>query len=116
MATTRRLHARQPLTSIVERGIADIKREQSLPLAFPDEVEVLAERVARTPRMPELDRTDIEFVTIDPAGSMDLDQALHVEPNGDGYRVHYAIADVGAFVTPGDAIDLEAHKRGETLY
>jgi exoribonuclease R len=47
---------------------------------------------------------------------MDLDQALHVERRGDGYRVHYAIADVAAFVRPGDAIDLEAHRRGETLY
>jgi exoribonuclease R len=47
---------------------------------------------------------------------MDLDQALHVDRAGDGFRVHYAIADVAAFVTAGDAIDVEAHKRGETLY
>ena len=32
---------------------------------------------------------------------MDLDQALHIERSGDGYVVHYAIADVAAFVTPG---------------
>jgi exoribonuclease R len=30
--------------------------------------------------------------------------------------VHYAIADVAAFVSPGDPVDLEAHRRGETLY
>src|SRR3546814_13642403 len=47
---------------------------------------------------------------------MDLDQAMFVERVGDGYRVHYAIADVGAFVSPGDPIDLEANRRGETLY
>src|SRR5262249_22072426 len=71
-------------------------------------------------RLPELDRTDIEFVTIDPPDSMDLDQALHIErnrdSNGDGYTVHYAIADVAAFVEAGDPIDVEARKRGETLY
>ena len=50
---------------------------------------------------PELDRTDIPLITIDPAGSKDLDQALHIERRGDGYRVHYAIADVAAFVEPG---------------
>ena len=33
-----------------------------------------------------------------------------------GYVVHYAIADLAAFITPGDPIDLEAHRRGETLY
>jgi exoribonuclease R len=47
---------------------------------------------------------------------MDLDQALHIERAGDGYLVHYAIADVAAFVRPGDPLDVEAHARGETLY
>ena len=116
MATTRRLHVRAPTAPTLEQGIADIKREQALPLAFPDDVEALAARVATAPRLPDLDRTDIELVTIDPADAMDLDQALSVERSGDGYRVYYAIADVAAFVTAGDAIDSEAHKRGETLY
>src|SRR5690606_29801901 len=30
--------------------------------------------------------------------------------------VRYAIADLGAFVTPGDAVDVEANRRGQTLY
>ena len=47
---------------------------------------------------------------------MDLDQALHIERDGEGYTVYYAIADVAAFITPGDPIDLEANRRGETLY
>ena len=47
---------------------------------------------------------------------MDLDQALHIERAGKGYVVHYAIADVAAFVRPGDPVDVEAHRRGETLY
>src|SRR4051794_36153858 len=66
--------------------------------------------------MPELDQTDIPFVTIDPPSSMDLDQAVHLERDGEGYVVHYAIADVTAFVSPGDPVDLEANKRGMTLY
>ena len=98
------------------QGIAAIQREMKLPGAFPPEVEAAATRAAQAPRLPDLDRTDIPLVTIDPPGSMDLDQALHLERRGDGYRVHYAIADVAAFVAPGDAIDAEAHRRGETLY
>jgi len=47
---------------------------------------------------------------------MDLDQAMHLERQGGGYRVYYAIADVAAFVASGDAVDAEAHRRGETLY
>jgi hypothetical protein len=36
------------------------------------------EAAARSPRLPELDRTDLALVTIDPVGSTDLDQAVHV--------------------------------------
>ena len=36
-----------------------------------------------------------------PAGSKDLDQAVGVVARGDGFRVHYAIADLGAVVAPG---------------
>ena len=47
---------------------------------------------------------------------MDLDQAMYLERAGDGFVVHYAIADLAAFITPGDPIDVEANRRGETLY
>lgn len=100
----------------LREGIARIRDELKLPSAFPAEVEALAMAAAAAVRMPELDRTDLPLVTIDPAGARDPDQALHVERRGSGFRVHYAIADVAAFVSPGDAIDLEAHRRGETLY
>ena len=83
---------------------------------FPPEVEEAAARAAAAPRLPDLDRTDLPFVTIDPASSLDLDQAVHIERDGDGYVVHYAIADVAAFVTAGDPVDIEANRRGETLY
>ena len=97
-------------------GIAAIQKELGVDPSFPDEVERAAEQAARHPRLPDLDRTDIPFVTIDPASAMDLDQALHIERHGTGYVVHYAIADVAAFVEPGDPVDEEANRRGETFY
>ena len=97
-------------------GVAAIQAEMEVTPDFPPEVEEAATRAAADPRLPDLDRTDLPFVTIDPASSMDLDQALHIERDGDGYVVHYAIADLAAFVTPGDPIDVEANRRGETLY
>nr|WP_139316040.1 RNB domain-containing ribonuclease [Cellulosimicrobium sp. CUA-896] len=72
--------------------------------------------VAGEPGASRADLRDLPFVTIDPPGSMDLDQALHLERDGDGFVVHYAIADVGAFVVPGGALDAEVHERGTTLY
>ena len=62
-----------------------------------------AEQAAAEPQLPDLDRTDLELITIDPAGSRDLDQALHIArgPSGE-FVVSYAIADIAAFVRSGD--------------
>lgn len=112
-----RVHARDEVAAKSLRdGISRIQSELEVTPAFAPEVEAAATRAAQGPRLPDLDRTDIPFVTIDPASSMDLDQALHIERDGSGYVVHYAIADVAAFVEPGDPVDLAAHERGETLY
>ena len=65
------------------------------------------------------DRTGLRFVTLDPASSIDLDQALAIEPPAGGDAdivLHYAIADVGWFVRPGDLLDREAFARGVTVY
>ena len=97
-------------------GISDIQAELEVSAAFPPEVEAAAAAAAASPRLPELDRTDLPLLTIDPPGSMDLDQALHLARDGDGYVLSYAIADLGAFITPGDPVDVEAHRRGQTLY
>ncbi|WP_431961213.1 RNB domain-containing ribonuclease [Actinacidiphila sp. bgisy160] len=85
---------------------------------FPAGVLAEAEQAARDPRLPGYDATDAPFFTVDPPGSLDLDQAMHlaVREGGRGYRVAYAIADVAAFVTPGGALDAEAHRRVQTLY
>src|SRR6476659_1894188 len=92
-------------------GIAQIQRELKVTPEFAPEVEEAAQRAAAAPRLPELDRTDLPFVTIDPASSRDLDQAVHLAREGSGYVVHYAIADVAAVVEPGDAVDVAAHER-----
>ncbi|TQL67868.1 RNB domain-containing protein [Nocardioides albertanoniae] len=100
----------------LREGIAALQAELGVSAEFPPEVEEAAAAAAAQPRLPDLDRTDLPFVTIDPETSMDLDQALHLAREGDGYVVHYAIADVAAFVSPGDPVDLEANRRGESLY
>jgi len=101
----------------LEPGLKRLRSELEVPVGFPPEVVAAAETAAKAPAPAErLDRTDIEFVTIDPEGSMDLDQAVHIAKNGDGYTVHYAIADVAAWVEPGGLVDAEAHRRGQTFY
>jgi exoribonuclease R len=93
-------------------------RDLELPRTFPPEVEAAAAAAADSvPSSERRDATDVALVTVDPAGAMDLDQALHIgERPGGGWIVHYAIADLAAFITAGDPVDLEARHRGETLY
>lgn len=95
-------------------ALSALRTELGVPETFP--AEALAE-AALPPRLPSYDATDIPLFTIDPPTSEDLDQAMHLSrrENG-GYRVRYAIADVAAFVTPGGALDAEAHRRVMTLY
>jgi exoribonuclease R len=62
------------------------------------------------------DLTEIPFWSVDPTGSRDLDQAIHLERRGSGYLFRYAIADLAAWVIPDGAIDLHAHQQGLTLY
>ncbi|MFF0340347.1 RNB domain-containing ribonuclease [Kribbella sp. NPDC004875] len=111
-----RVYFAEAVPEVFRASLQDIRREQEVPAEFPPEVTAAAVAAAANARLPELDRTDIEFVTIDPPDSMDLDQALHIERSGAGFTVYYAIADVAAFVQPGDPIDAEARRRGETLY
>ncbi|HEY2696400.1 MAG TPA: RNB domain-containing ribonuclease [Pseudonocardiaceae bacterium] len=93
-----------------------IRAEFSLPAEYPTDALVEAEQVLSADLGDREDATDLPLVTIDPAGAKDLDQALLVRRNGSGYRLDYAIADVGHFVHSGGALDAEARRRGQTLY
>ena len=113
----RRLTAPPELPPDLASGLAAIREELEVPGEFPADALREAEEAARAPLPPREDRRDIELFTIDPVGSMDLDQAMALSRRpGGGYRVDYAIADVAAFVTPGSALDAEAHRRVVTRY
>ncbi|MET3806473.1 exoribonuclease R [Nakamurella sp. UYEF19] len=93
-----------------------VRTRLGIPSDYPADAVSEAVAAAASPPVPPTDRTDLPLVTIDPAGSMDLDQAMHLETRGDGYRVHYAIADVASFVSPEGPLAKETWRRGETLY
>jgi exoribonuclease R len=103
--------------ALIQSSLKRLRSELEVPDVFPEDVVAAAEAAAKAPAPADrVDRTDIEFVTIDPEGSMDLDQAVHIAKNGDGYTVYYAIADVAAWVEPGGLVDEETHRRGQTFY
>ena len=132
----------------VARTLDALRAHYEVPTAFPPEALAEAEAAAgawaqdgpaRLLADGARDARDLELVTIDPPGSMDLDQAVLLErlpaqadhadqadtaagEAGDApepaavYRVHYAIASLATFVTPGGALDAELRRRGETIY
>jgi exoribonuclease R len=97
-------------------GFDEIRREHGIPIAFPADVGAALRAEAPGQRSGRADLRHIPFVTLDPPGSKDLDQALHLERAGAGFRVRYAIADVATFVVPGGALDRALHERVVTVY
>ncbi|VTX85225.1 Ribonuclease R [Actinomyces naeslundii] len=132
----------------VAQTLDALRAHYEVPTAFPPEALAEAEAAAgawaqdgpaRLLDDGARDARDLELVTIDPPGSMDLDQAVLLErlpaqadhadqadtaagEAGDApepsatYRVHYAIASLATFVTPDGALDAELRRRGETIY
>ena len=95
-------------------ALAALREAVDAPVDFP--AAVIAEAESATATAPDLDLRDVPFVTLDPLGARDLDQAFHLEKAGSGFIVRYAIADVPGFVVPRGAVDAEARRRGQTLY
>jgi exoribonuclease R len=102
---------------VLDTGLERVREQLQVPAGFPPEVALAAvEAAKRRPGGGHVDRTDRPFLTLDPATSTDLDQAFALERAGGDVVLHYAIADVGFFVRPGDPLDEEAWRRGMTLY
>ena len=100
----------------LREGLRRLRATLGVPGSYPAAAQAEAERAAASPTLPERDLTDLPFVTLDPEGSTDLDQAFHLSRRDGGYLLRYAIADVAAFVRPGGALDAETHARGQTFY
>lgn len=93
-----------------------VRAELGVTAEFPEQVTAEAAAAVDRHAADRADRRDLELVTVDPPGSLDLDQALRVTRDGDGFLVHYAIADVAALVEPDGALDAESRARGTTIY
>ncbi len=88
---------------------------------FSDEVERRAGKVANALSAKDyVGRTDLRdqmIFTIDGADAKDLDDAVSISANPDGsFTLGVHIADVSHYVKPGDVVDEEAFKRGNSVY
>ena len=62
------------------------------------------------------DLRDLDIITIDGEDAKDLDDAVYVEKNENGYKLLVSIADVSFYVKEGTELNKEAIKRGNSIY
>jgi len=95
-------------------------RKHELPFKFSAQAEALAAKFPPVPRPGDLggreDLRSLELVTIDGETARDFDDAVYCEKTSEGFRLVVAIADVSHYVRDGDALDLEARERGNSVY
>ncbi len=105
-------------------GLQAIAEQFKIPSEFPFEVIAAAQKSvekwnekSHTQKLHgRLDAMDLPLVTLDPATSIDLDQAFALRKQGDQIILSYALADVGQFVPFNGAVETEAWNRGVTIY
>jgi len=96
-------------------------RKHDLPHEFPQDVVAQARRLPKGVVKKDLaeDREDVRelpLVTIDGEDARDFDDAVYCQPEGRGFRLWVAIADVSHYVKPGAPLDREAYDRGNSVY
>ncbi len=95
-------------------------RKHALPFEWSAAAERQAKRLPPDVRPADLkgrtDLTNLPLVTIDGETARDFDDAVYCEPDGRGYRLVVAIADVSHYVRDGDALDADARERGTSVY
>jgi ribonuclease R len=88
-----------------------------IPFVFPEDVLAQAEASGAATMDHRVDLRPIPLVTIDGEDARDFDDAVFAEPDDEGgWHCIVAIADVSWYVRPGDALDREAYKRGNSVY
>ncbi len=108
-------HANDPGVDILS-----IIKGFDLPLEFSERVLNQAERVAKDVSAADMagrcDLRDLLMVTIDGEDAKDLDDAVSLYEDEEGYHLGVHIADVTNYVQENSALDREALKRGTSVY
>lgn len=95
-------------------------REHGIPHEWPAEIApelaAIDEEVSLEEKQGRVDLTQLPLVTIDGEDARDFDDAVYAKPEGQGFRLWVAIADVSHYVRPKSALDDEAHTRGTSVY
>jgi len=101
---------------VVEAAIHGHEIPHEFPREVMDEAAAVPLEVEPSIVQGRVDLRQLPLVTIDGADAKDFDDAVYCEPNRAGFRLVVAIADVSHYVQPITPLDLEAQKRGTSVY
>jgi ribonuclease R len=87
-----------------------------IPQEFSEEALADAKRARGVALGKRTDLRETPLITIDGEDARDFDDAVYAEPDGDGFALIVAIADVAHYVRPGSALDQAARVRGNSCY
>ena len=108
-------HINDPGTDIMS-----IVKGYDLPVDFSSkimkQVENVSNEVSKADMAGRLDLRDWQTVTIDGEDAKDLDDAITLVKEGELYKLGVHIADVSNYVQENSALDIEALKRGTSVY
>lgn len=95
-------------------------RSYELPFEFSEAIEKetngLTDNIVLDDIENRKDIRHLSLVTIDGADARDFDDAVYCEPEGNGWRLLVAIADVSHYVKNKTSLDDEARSRGTSVY
>ncbi len=87
-----------------------------IPQDFSEDALAAAARARAVPLGKREDLRATPLITIDGEDARDFDDAVFAEPDGTGFRLIVAIADVAHYVRPGAPLDQAARTRGNSVY
>ena len=100
-----------------EVEVLSILRKFGVRQGFSPKILKEAKMMAKENRLDDRkDLTELLTFTIDGKKAKDFDDAVSLEPMGDGYRLGVHIADVSHFITENSHLDKEAFERGTSVY
>jgi ribonuclease R len=87
-----------------------------IPVEFAPEALAEAKKARGVALAKRTDLREVPLITIDGEDARDFDDAVYAEPDGDGFRLIVAIADVAHYVRHASALDHAARQRGNSCY
>lgn len=103
-----------------DKKIKMILGKYNIPLKFNEdikkEVKKVDQKILSVEMKNRLDLRNQMFFTIDGEDSKDLDDAISLRKEGTNFRLFVSIADVSHYIKESTFLDLEARKRGTSVY